>query len=267
MFNKKEDKVFEYAFGDLSAREAQIFEAGLLKDDATAEEAKFLQSIKGDLASFRDIPEMQYSKERLRDAILGQGLKPSKPSLPWLNMVLAPGAMVCVFALGYVLMNGTSRKAPVIIGTPTVADSSKGVGLKSPAPKLEKPTPTVADNNDKSGFPDVKDSHWAYDDSAGSARSIVVRSVAKKHSRTSGMMVSRTIDIVGPPAGIMKPFAAASSGGSASFEGASDALADPSKPIVDTNNTLILIDKDQDSGVGAPVATEVNDSKNVIIGG
>ena len=92
MFNNKEDKLFEYAFGDLNSRDAQIFEAGLLKDDEIAEQAKFLQSLKGDLASFRDIPEMQYSKERLRDAILGQGLKPTRPGLPWLNMILAPGA-------------------------------------------------------------------------------------------------------------------------------------------------------------------------------
>ena len=265
MFNKKEDKVFEYAFGDLSAREAQIFEAGLLKDDATAEEAKFLQSIKGDLASFRDIPEMQYSKERLRDAILGQGLKPSKPSLPWLNMVLAPGAMVCVFALGYVLMNGTSRKAPVVIGTSPQMANNSFKGPQLPVQKLEAPTPFVADKgHERTEIPAVRD----IDGSTG--HKMIVMSFAKsrvKHSRTSGMMVSRTIDIVGPPADIMKPFAAASSGGSASFESANDALADPSKPIVDTNNTLILIDKDQDSGVGAPVATEVNDSKNVIIGG
>ena len=132
MFEKKEDKLFEYAFGDLDAHDAQVFEASLLKDDASAEELKFLQSIKGDLMSFRDIPEMQYSKERLRDAILGQGLKPSRPSLPWLNWVLAPGALACTFALGYVLMNGTSHKEPVLVGSNLGANSSKGVGLVLP---------------------------------------------------------------------------------------------------------------------------------------
>ena len=281
MFEKEEDKLFEYAFGDLDAHDAQIFEASLLKDEVSAEEAKFLQSIKGDLMSFRDIPEMQYSKERLRDAILGQGLKPSKPAFPWLNWVLAPGALACTFALGYVMMHGTSRKDPVYIG-PEVADKS-GAGPKLPTQELKKPGSMVASNTDeKPGFPDVIDSHWAYDkgfEPHGSGNSSVAKTSSavemkyrpsRKHSKsnvpsTSTMVAMNVANkISAAPSGYVASVASLS-GSVSSTESTKDTIESTTTPVVDA--TMILIDKDQDSGVGAPVATEVNDTKNVIVGG
>ena len=276
MFNKKEDQVFEYAFGDLNARESQIFEAGLLKDEVNAEEAKFLQSIKSDLVSFRDIPEMQYSKERLRDAILGQGLKPTRPGLPWLNLILAPGAAACVFALGYILMNGTSHKAPTLIGTPNVADASKSGGPKLPTQKLTKPEPIVAFNSKPKNS--VEDVYTVPPDPSPAVGSRFIPEVAHysvkkniKHPKAPIIMVATntaartSTEIVGDAVSSAALVGGGMTG--AAFDSEKDTLSDPSKPIVDTSNTLILIDKDQDSGVGAPVATEVNDTKNVIIGG
>jgi hypothetical protein len=282
MFEKKEDKLFGYAFGDLDAQDAQVFEAALMKDEATAEEVKFLQSIKGDLASFRDIPEMQYSKERLRSAILGQGLKPSRPGFPWLNWVLAPGAAACVVAVGYVLMNGTSRKDPTLIGGPNMASNS-GVGIKLPEQNLTKPEPIVVEKDvdeTPAGFPDIKDSHWASDDTSGkltfrfSEKRGKVYKVSDRRSRPKApLLVMRDIkkDAVEIASESVKTSVSLTGvGGGAGIAGAPSLAADSAfkaEPLSSVDATMIMINKDQDSGVGAPVATEVNDTKNVVIGG
>ena len=273
MFEKKEEKLFEYAFGDLDARDSQIFEASLLKDEASTEEVKFLQSIKGDLASFRDIPEMQYSKERLRDAILGQGLKPSRPGLPWLNWVLAPGALVCTFALGYVLMNGTSRKNPTYVGPNTLAENSKPNGITLPKQELTKPEPIVATNSAKSttdaGGPEV-----IRDIEGSTATRWVVSSTRRVHTKkhvdtpSGGLLAMNTSERTSAPKFDAAPTASlASSGGFVGPESPVYSLAVPAKSTAVLDATLIIIDKDQDSGVGTSIATEVNDTKNVVIGG
>jgi anti-sigma factor RsiW len=283
MFEKKEDKLFGYAFGDLDEQDAQVFEASLLKDEASAEEVKFLQSIKGDLESFRDIPEMQYSKERLRSAILGQGLKPTRPGFPWLNWVLAPGAATCVVALGYVLMYGTSRKDPTLIGVPNMASNSS-VGIKLPEQKLTKPEPIVAEKDAKgtpTGFPDVRDSHWASDDSVGTFRVSEKRDRVTKssdrRSRTKAPLLAMrevkksAVEMASESVKTSVSLTGGSGGGGAMSPGAAGVVSDSvmmkSEPTPSVDATIILIDKDQDSGVGAPTAIEVNDTKNVIIGG
>ncbi len=276
MFEK--DKLFDYAFGELGSHETQVFEASLLKDDSLAKEAIALQALKADLVSLRDIPEMQYSKERLRDAILGQGLKPTKPGLPWLNLLLAPTAIAGVIALGFVLMNGTSRKNPQVIGTPLTALNS---GLKAPQlpdQKITPPSPVVAFNSeDASGFPDIRDTVWAWEDPDGtmhSSRSQTranhssVKPQVKRSHSTPTYTAFKTPDhdlsheVSGAVTG-----AALGGVGTTSDDSSIVALADPSKQTASADNPMIMINKDLDSGVGAPVAIEVNDSKNVIIGG
>jgi hypothetical protein len=278
MFEKKEDKLFGYAFGDLDAHDAQVFEASLLKDEASAEEVKFLQSMKGDLASFRDIPEMQYSKERLRHAILGQGLKPSRPGFPWLNWILAPGAAACVLALGYVMMNGTSRKDPTLIGTPMIA-SNPGVGLKLPEQKLEKPAPIVATKSEpKSGemqWTSISDRFPKVTRFVEQGPRKSRRQQSKENRKESPMLAVNTglktpiykaSDSVKSSVAVTGGAGVAGSGGAGSPTAIMEATM-KSEPTASLDAAMIMIDKDQDSGVGAPVATEVNDTKNVIIGG
>jgi hypothetical protein len=265
MFEKKEDKLFEYAFGDLDAHDAQIFEAALLKDDISAEEVKFLQSVKGDLISFRDIPEMQYSKERLRDAILGQGLKPSKPAFPWMNWILAPGALACTFAVGYVLMHGASRKNPVYISADAVAKNSVPPGLKLPKQDLKAPDTRVADK--WNGQPTINSvaSKGAFVDEVNV---VPHRHSSKKaqHALAASSAVAVTVasKISAAQSGYVASVASLS-GSVSSREPVKDTIETTSATAVDA--TMILINKDLDSGVGAPVATEVKDTTNVIVGG
>ena len=276
MFEKKEDKVFGYVFGDLDAQDAQIFEANMLKDEISAEEVRYLQSMKDDLASFRDIPEMQYSKERLRHAILGQGLKPTRPGFSWLNWVLAPGAAACVFALGYVMMNGTNRKDPTYIGAPTVANGSVSGGLVLPKQDLKKPEPMVATNTK----PEPTDKE-IYASGGGPGPRITKyvsegiqwspRKRSKRTSSGSPMLAMKTSEKISASLKDSSAIAPAGAGGGGGSISGNPEMTMPgsaaltSAPSIDA--TMILIDKDQDSGVGSPVATEVNDTRNVVIGG
>jgi len=73
------------------------------------------------------------SKERLRDAILGQGLKPApavRQGFSWLWMP----AMACAIAFTAMTFNrpGTGAGQPVVVAQNTEATASKPVGLTQP---------------------------------------------------------------------------------------------------------------------------------------
>lgn len=283
MFDKKDDKLFDYAFGELDSQEAQMFEASLLKDEAGLSEVEFLKTLKQDLVGLRDIPEMQYSKERLRAAILEQGLKP-KRTLPWLNWVLAPSAVACVAALGFVLLNGTSPKDLVYI-----PDSKMGTN-KTENPKIAfnpETSTKVASNSelDRQTSPDINFDEYLYPETSKSSVRTSNKSV--RASSRGGLVDHSTkeIDTTITPTDlrdeVAKEVVALNAGGAASSM-APGAVAMDAKmtemafanPIVrkasheaEVDTTLIMIDKERDSGVGAAVATEVKNTANVVIGG
>ncbi|MBI1333570.1 MAG: hypothetical protein GC165_11915 [Armatimonadetes bacterium] len=298
MFDKKEDKLFDYAFGELDAHDAQLFEADLLNDKGLKSEVDFLKTMKEDLASFRDVPEMQFSKERLRSAILEQGLKPKKP-VSWLNWVLAPSALAGVFALGFVLMNGVNHPEPKFISGPeTLATKiDPQFDIKNPnqvdtsLPKKEvkttpsNPAPTVAmkkaDRSASFGetHPIIR-SHRS--DSEGHGRRTFGgggRSAPAPTTNDGGGVVVASVNsdvkhdaeafkaTIQDAAQIDKNIMALTSG-EMNNDAVRVAFGD-SRPMLDseTGTKLIVIDKEQDSGVGAPVATEVNNTANVVIGG
>ena len=65
---KNDDELLNLAFGELSDRDSQAFEARLLGDASAQKELDLLRTLRSDMVGLRDIPEMQFSKERLRDA-------------------------------------------------------------------------------------------------------------------------------------------------------------------------------------------------------
>lgn len=311
MFDKKEDQLFDYAFGELNAHEAQIFEASLLNDEVARSEAELLRSLKSDLVSFRDIPEMQFSKERLRSAILEQGLKPKKPGIQWVNWLLAPTAVACVMALGLVLMNGTSRKDPeLVLGSKSSA--SKPTPFN---PILAKPSDTrvAAVNKNDKVIPNVQitrapseanrpthsinrthsghssGSETGYRElvqAKASSSSEVYHSVTDKAvpSGVAGnavkdtMMLAARMGSGASEGNTLTSFGSRPFGGGGLGKGGVLPEADYSNDAFKVafanvsmksgeEAKLIVIDSDQDSGVGAAVATEVNNTTNVVIGG
>lgn len=98
MNRKREEELMQLAFGDLRR------EMGASREiDTDPEAAKTYQAyceMRDGLKALRDIPEMQLSTERLRDAILREGLHPKRGPVwnwSWITTPLAVGA--CAFVV------------------------------------------------------------------------------------------------------------------------------------------------------------------------
>ena len=89
MNKREEDRLIELAFGELDSTEESILAHRVHSDEEFEAFVSEWEELRDDLKDLRDIPEMQFSKERLRDAILGQGLKPAR-----LRMTCLPPAIV-----------------------------------------------------------------------------------------------------------------------------------------------------------------------------
>jgi type IV secretory pathway VirB10-like protein len=109
-------------------------------------EAEMLALMKEDLKALRDIPECQMSTERMRQAILNQGLKPKHP-LGWLskNWGYLAGAAACTFALAMILprlnQNQSDSATGIEPGTNYAAQSATESGSTLSAVE---PTPDAA---------------------------------------------------------------------------------------------------------------------------
>ncbi len=288
MFEKKEDQLFDYAFGELDAHEAQIFEASLLNDKESLAEVDFLRTMKDDLASFRDIPEMQFSKERLRAAILEQGLKPKRPMTQWLNWILAPTAAACVIALGFVLMNGVSHKdtqfipgpnsfalksEPSKIGAPIMSgDSSQPVIHSTPVATNSKDSAHTLSRPVKSEVVHHARRHKAItSDNTSTANSGMVmvasNDISDSAKRPVAALASDSHESAKADAGVSAGARDAAFDNSANSDAMKVAFGNTFATTTTSDSKMIEIDNDSDSGVGAAVATEVNNTANVVIGG
>ncbi len=276
---KNDDELLNLAFGEMSDRDSQAFEARLLGDASAQKELDLLRTLRSDLTAIRDdIPEMQFSKERLREAILSSGTKPvARPSFPWLNWVLGPAALASVAALAFVMTKGVNHKDPVIVasnGRPAVEKVLPKVEIKAPAGLTEE---RVATNTEpkQSGFPDVADTHWAWEKNGVVHSSdtppswLRTKASAKKRIRTrinSAVLVATRTDVNPSPAASVSEGAKPTASDAATLTVAAATPAALGGASTDTA-PIILIDANTDSGVGAPTATEVSNPSNVAIGG
>lgn len=98
----KDDFLIELAFGDRNDPEAL---RQLESDPGSAKELKLYQEMRDGLKQLRDIPDMQMSGERLRDAILREGLRPVHEPAPtsfrwlWFAAPVAAAALFAFFAM------------------------------------------------------------------------------------------------------------------------------------------------------------------------
>jgi len=258
MKRKFEDKVALLAFGDLSPEETARLEREVHQNPEALHALALYKDMREGLRSLSDIPEDQFSKERLRDAILTQGLRPvaTRPvsNRTWLWMPTA----ACLIGFGLMFtMNSRHRSAGppnIVINTPknyqfgsaitpptpvAIADSkvTKGpFGRLSTSASYESHVaqrvdpdevdPRIITNNLENGFEDTS----YYDPDLGS-----VPTTAKQ------------------PAG--KPV------------GGNVALNEPSTPVGSTTGPIVLIDQEKDDQTGACKATEVGSASNVLVGG
>lgn len=113
MKKRLEEKLAMFAFGDLSPEETTQLE----KEVAGNREAMLVleeyRGMRSGLKAMGDIPEHQLSTDRLRHAILNQGLKPkSRPQIGWLWMPATAAAL----AFGIVMVRNANRSVLPAIG-------------------------------------------------------------------------------------------------------------------------------------------------------
>jgi hypothetical protein len=261
--SKKEEKLIELAFHDLSHDEAERMTANL-SDDAKKTVREYAQ-MREALREMRDVPEMQLSSERLRDAILRDGLKPAnrRPMLSFLNLGPAFGVAATV-ALCIWYVNRPTPSVPVIAPSDVVARNEKQAEeLFDMNPTLTRKTEPKATVAAVSAQPNVPVVPKPAPKSVLVARNEapVVRTTARRKrassSRSSGSLVAMNTKPMKDPA--IMASVSREAGGPAAMSAIESAAMPTSEPVV-----LIESVPTQD---GVNRAVEVQSTSNVLIGG
>ena len=281
----KDDLLFGYAFGELSDAEIAKIESELMLDDALQSEANLLKDLKSDLNSFEEIPEMQFSTERLRDAILGQGLKPKKAAPQWLSWVSAPMALASVVLLAFVFTGGVNRmlgrqQNPVYV---SAGSSQSATSLSGPMVAVNESTFSLQSKATGSQVSSSAIQTPKSEDEKMQGGSKGNRRLNPRNERAKGLVAAldtssrpslarpasqsaRSMRNMGVPGGVHNEVAGNVSlsdtvpeQGSASIISAAKAEVAPTE--------IVILNSERDAGTGAAIATEVKNPTNVVIGG
>lgn len=281
----KDDLLFGYAFGELSDAEIAKIESELMLDDALQSEANLLKDLKSDLKSFEEVPEMQFSTERLRDAILVQGLKPKKVAPQWLSWVSAPMALASVVLLAFVFTGGVNRmlgrqQSPVYVSAgssqnatslsgPMVAVNESTFSLQSKAAGSQVSssayqTPKSEDEKMQGGRKGNRRLNPRNERAKGLV-AVLGTSSRPSLARPASQSV-RSMRNMGVPGGVNNEVAGnVSISDTVPEEGSASIIAAAKAEVSPTE--IVILNSERDAGTGAAIATEVKNPTNVVIGG
>lgn len=279
MNRKREEELMQLAFGDLR-REMGHLQGEISADPEAAKTYQAYCEMREGLKALRDVPEMQLSTERLRDAILKEGLQPKPASgwnWSWLATPIAVGA--CAFVVVTMMRkpatpfpgaeNLAANNQTVIMGEPTAEVATK-VSLET---KFENVLRNTIDPLKPVDFGTVELSESVQPVAKRSGyRSIrssaPVATVAMMTKPVPGLSKSLSLSSNSPSLNDRKAetlsFASApgdfdSRNVKASFSSIAESAAAP--------NDIVQIESKMDIESGAAKATEVKGNQNVEIGG
>ena len=250
MNGKFEEKLTQLAFGELSPKEAARVEAQASKDPEALRMLNSYRGMKSGLSDLTEIPEDQFSKDRLRDAILTQGLKPKAVdrSGGW-NWLWMPTA-ACVLAAGLMMFGpfGSRSNEPVVaINDGAVASTllAQSPLIKSFdfSPKEVKPTPVIKKNPVRVAMNTVSQN----DERQQADELIPMGNEDDEPVKKSALQASLPKTTISTPNSVID-------------DTTEPVLTSPTPPIV-------LIEENKDEMTGANRATEVGTASNVVIGG
>jgi anti-sigma factor RsiW len=254
---KVEKKLTRLAFGETSEKEALALEKKTKTDPEAARLLSEYREMRSGLELLTEVPPDQLSKERLRDAILGQGLKPlpAPASSGWGWTWMPATAFTLVFGWLTIrhmnapmarIVTPSQSSVAMAVRHDTAADAL-GVTLKSVHP--------IAGALAARAVPQTPAKHHAAhptnsDSDAG-------RTAFLKNATTAA---DRVVAMLGVPKSIQEPEAERSSGviPSQSNSGAK---------LTSVNTPMVLINPENDNSSGAQQATEVDSASNVVVGG
>lgn len=259
MKRHEEDKLIELAFGEISAEEAETLQHGAQADPHLAETLRTYSEMREGLSALRDIPEMQMSCDRLRDAILAGGLK-QKRFVNW-SWLAAP-TVVAAAAFGItMLMHKPSVAVPgngIVMGKES-PNTSGPVALN--IPKNEGEFSSSFDSKTFLGNFGASPKEDGIDRSEPTLR--VVHQTGSRRAVRSGSSTEGPLFDKFPKKNLnFAPHEAAPLSGTSGPEMG----AQPAMDAALTTASVIVIQPEETSGTGAQKATEVANS-NVVIGG
>lgn len=281
----KDDLLFGYAFGELSDAEIAKIESELMLDDALQSEANLLKDLKSDLKSFEEIPEMQFSTERLRDAILGQGLKPKKVAPQWLSWVSVPMALGSVVLLAFVFTGGVNRmlgrqQNPVYV---SAGSSQSATSLSGPMVAVNESTFSLQSKATGSQVSSSANQTPKSEDEKMQGGRKGNRRMNPRNERAKGLVAAldtssrpslarpasqsaRSMRNMGVPGGVNNEVAGNVSISDTVPEQGSASIISAAKTEV-APTEIVILNSERDAGTGAAIATEVKNPTNVVIGG
>lgn len=265
MKKNTENKWIEYAFGELDASEAEMLRQELAED---AEATKFVsefEALRQDLKLLDEAPDHQLSTERLRHAILNEGLHKQKKRAGVLSWIWMPGAAA---AVTFVLLTVLNRPGEPNIVIPndavaTIAGNSDNAGkseLDSALAKLDAPASAalsgiaMSQQEQKSNVEEMERSNLR-------ARAKTPRSSTAKIAENAKVVLQGIENAVASKTAAVIDDGAKAPGAA---HGASMMKAD-SAPA--TPEPIILITPENDAKTGAHRAVEQFTSSNVSISG
>ena len=260
MNSKFEEKLAQLAFGDLSPEEAARIEAQVKNDPEALHALNMYHGMRAGLSGLKDIPADQMSKERLRDAILAQGLKPkATPKFGW-GWLWMP-AMASVLAVGIMLLprGGAVDQPMVNLGPNPLGDMR--VAMKDP---VSNPINFDSRTNEPSFT------------SRPTEEIVEVPVAGKQHRRayatgsSRGLEHPRTISITEAEKVAIESEAWSDLVASIDTPGGDTARdSNPPRheePIMTASTPIVIIEENVDESTGAMAASEVG-ANNVLIGG
>lgn len=271
MNGKFDEKLAQLAFGDMTPEEAARIEAQVRQDPAASARLAEYREMRASLSGLSAVPDHQLSNERLRDAILAQGLRPKavEPSSPglgrgWLWMPVA----ACALGFGLIVLRHAPQGAPVV-----VMDEAKHASV-----------PTVAFNEPKTFHqvtPAVPTTHvettQANPVEKSSVEGVAVHLASSRHEEPSRRRRARhprfspgTTPVPAFFPSVTEP--RVPSGAVALNQNPPPTTQPTSNPALDSaagtpSSPIVLIDSNPDAQTGAPTATEVGTVSNVVVGG
>lgn len=255
MKRKLEEKLSRFAFGDLESAEAARLEAEIAGDAEALEALATYRAMRVDLQALgAEIPTHQLSTERLRGALLDQGLRtaPKKAGYGWLWAPTAVAAM----AFGLVFFKNMRQPTIPMAGGwngGVVADNR--VSAELPMPKFDFSAPT----------PPVVEKHPA---PAPIVEAPVVRKVSHERPRSAVDRHRNDGRVADLKAQVAQQLHEAILAIDETPKVRVASLAADASPAPSTEAApIVLIDNDTDNATGAKAATEVDSASNVLVGG
>lgn len=246
MKNKLEEKLAMLAFGDLSPEDTARLENEVAEDGEARRILNQYRGMRLDLKAMAEVPEHQLSTDRLRHAILNEGMKRTKPR-PQFGWLWMPAA-VCALVFGGLMLRDRNSALPVAIKAPT-NDS-----VVTDYPGSEFAFATAGGEILSVGGDQVAPSPAPQ---IVSRRSYANRS--KDNERDLEILKERVMEE------FQNTMMASQNPTNASMSLASAPAA--SERAVPAAAPIVLIDSAKDKSTGAQRATEVDSASNVVVGG